>query len=69
MMEEKVKNFCLRKFDYEVQPKVAEAVSHIIEKKDVFCLFPTGGGKSNCYVLPPLLLDEVIYIVYCYHLQ
>ncbi|KAL3870211.1 hypothetical protein ACJMK2_038290 [Sinanodonta woodiana] len=34
-------------------------IRHLIERKDVFVLLPTGFGKSLTYILVPLLLDEL----------
>jgi len=34
-------------------------IKAILLKKNVFCILPTGFGKSATFVLPPLILDEV----------
>ena len=41
----------------EEQKRIIDVV--IKEKKDLFCLLPTGFGKSLVYTLVPLILDEV----------
>lgn len=38
-------------------------IDHIIDKRDVLGVMPTGGGKSICYQLPALLMDGVTVIV------
>ena len=35
-----------------------EAIVAVMEGKDVVVRITTGGGKSVCYLLPPLLQDE-----------
>ena len=42
------------------QRAVIEAV---LDRRDVLCVMPTGGGKSLCYQLPALLLDGVTLVV------
>ena len=64
----------LRVFGHNIKPKYKvtfdlkdeqlEIITALLNNKNAFALLPTGFGKSMCYVLPPLLMDEVskIYI-------
>ncbi len=47
----------------EFRPNQKEIVSALLEKKDVFAVMPTGGGKSLCYQLPAQLLDGLCVVV------
>ena len=40
-----------------------DAISAYMEKKDVFVLAPTGGGKSLCFQLPALLSSGVTLVI------
>jgi len=40
-----------------------EAISAILEHKDLLMILPTGGGKSLCYQLPSLLMDGVSVVI------
>lgn len=46
-----------------LRPAQKKTVEYILNRKDVICLLPTGGGKSICFQVPALLQKEGICIV------
>lgn len=47
----------------EFRPLQQEIIKAILDKKDVFVLMPTGGGKSLCYQLPSIMQDGLTVVV------
>jgi len=47
----------------ELRPLQREAVTATLEGRDALVVLPTGGGKSLCYQLPPLLTDKLTVVV------
>lgn len=50
-------------FDFTLRAEQVECINFLVEKKNVFCVLPTGYGKTLCFVLPPLILDQVSQLV------
>ncbi len=45
------------------RPGQREVIEQVVNRRDVLCVMPTGGGKSLCYQLPALLLDGLTLVV------
>ena len=47
----------------EFRPNQVEAIENVVSGKDVILVMPTGGGKSLCYQLPPLLMNKMTVVI------
>ena len=46
-------------YTFKLKEFQIESILHYSEKKDTFCLAPTGSGKSLTYELAPLIFDYI----------
>jgi superfamily II DNA helicase RecQ len=47
------------KFPEELKELQKQAILHLLNRRNILCVLPTGFGKSLIFTLLPLLLDEV----------
>ena len=55
-----IKAVCQKYLSYSLKNEQETAILNILNNKHVYCMLPTGYGKSDIYVLPPLILQQVI---------
>ena len=65
-MEDNIKRILQEKqFHLQLKSEQKDRIQNVLERKDSMAVLPTGFGKSMCYVLPPLILDKVIFCLRC----
>ena len=50
---------------YSLKDQQIEAIQILLEGQHAFLTLPTGYGKSDVFMLQPLIMDEVTMIAYC----
>ena len=62
--KEKAQNALKKFFGYD-KFKVGQIniILNILSSKDVFCIMPTGAGKSICYQIPALIMEGVTLVI------
>lgn len=57
--------YALKKFyGYEsFRPGQLNIIMNILSKRDVFCIMPTGAGKSICYQIPALIMNGITLVI------
>ncbi|MDQ6802721.1 MAG: DNA helicase RecQ [Acidobacteriota bacterium] len=64
MPDARVLDVLRRTWGYEsLRPLQERAIEAALERRDSLVVMPTGGGKSLCYQLPPLLTGELTVVV------
>jgi superfamily II DNA helicase RecQ len=56
----------MHKFGFKLKDEQVRAVESAVNAKDSIVVLPTGFGKSACYYLPPLIMNEVVYSIAIY---
>ena len=47
----------------EFRPGQEELINGVLDRRDVFGIMPTGGGKSICYQVPALMLPGITLVI------
>jgi len=62
--EPRVLEILRRTWGYEsLRPLQERAIEAVLARRDSLVVMPTGGGKSLCYQLPPLLTEDLTVVV------
>ncbi len=64
MLDPRVLEILRKTWGYDsLRPLQERAIEAALARRDSLVVLPTGGGKSLCYQLPPLLKDELTVVV------
>lgn len=59
-----IKSILKEKFGYDdFRQGQAEVIQHVLQRENVLGIMPTGGGKSICYQLPALLVENLTLVI------
>lgn len=45
------------------RPGQEQAADALLDERDLLCILPTGAGKSLCWQLPALMMDELTIVI------
>jgi len=61
---DKARKYLLKYWNIDnLKDKQIEIINELLLGNDVIGLLPTGYGKSMCYILPPLIIKKVVFII------
>lgn len=64
MPDERIYDALKRTWGYDaLRPLQEKAIDAVLTRRDSLVVMPTGGGKSLCYQLPPLLTEDLTVVV------
>lgn len=59
-----IQNLLLKYWGYpDFRPKQKEIIQSVLDGKDALALLPTGGGKSICFQIPPMMSEGVCIVI------
>lgn len=52
------------KLNFTLKKEQEDAIKHILAGSNLFCMLPTGFGKSEIFGLVPLIMNKVLTVPY-----